>query len=770
MIAFATLFLGLVAGPQTVEVRVSDDVAYVELWLGGEIVAVLQPPLWADECDFGIELAPRRLEAVAFDADGAEIGRAEQVLNVPHPTALVEVIVELGEQGQGAVAQVSWESKVGATPASWTVSFDGEPLVVLDPSRFGLPSFDPDTIHFLRVELRFAEGVVASSEAIFGGRYGTALELDLSAVPLVAAHKRLDLPAVRRSLRTHDGTPAKVVAVDKGSADLVFVLGPSVRTDLTQIVARWRRRGHANHQTRVRDIVRFNARQRLLFLWPQPDLQQRSTSTYHLFPHSSVLARSAGGLLFHLLSIRDEPPGPRPIRLTDAVAAAGLTAAASNNRRAVVLLLGPSSRDASQFEPVQVRRYLSRLRVPLEVWSTDPDGPDRETAWGPVVEVSSVEKLATAFRRLLKGIERQRIAWVSGRHLPQEIVADEGGAVLVVGSGPVDDFHGDERLVLVDTGERPISAESAAPVVPVPVVAEPSRGSPLARALALLGDDYVTRDLGEWTLYTDLDRRRVVRAFEQFAPRVEPAYRERFGLAPLEPVDAESIVLFTREEDYRLYLEDEPQLAGVVSAGHAGNGIAVLFSGGRSPEELTGLALHELTHLLSRRATATPLRPWLEEGIASDLGYNRVEGSGEIRLGTLARGSGTSYVTRTAGGNLVSSFSSGPRAMLWFLLEQRRIRNGVPLVELLDLTQTEFLAGEDVQLRYATSGFLVRFLLDGEKRMYRESFLAFLQRAAAGGPSGGVGLEAALGVRLEELSAELDSWLAFSAATLRFAQ
>jgi len=779
MVTFATLFLGLIAGPQNVAVTVSDDVAFVELRLDGEMLARLVPPLWADECDFGVELAPHRFEAVAFDDDGAELGRAEQILNVPHPAAEVEVIVEEGERGEGAVAQVSWGSKIRATPASWTVSFDGEPLDVLDPSRFGLPSFDPDTIHFLRVELRFAEGVVASSEAIFGGRYGTALELDLSAVPLVAPRKRLDSPTAQRSLRTHDGSPVEVAALDKGAADLVFVLGPSVRQDLTEIVARWVRQEHST-LGRIRAKTPLKADQRLRFLWSQPEVREVSALTYYLFAHSPELPRSSGGLLFHLMNVRDEPPGPGPIRLTDAVAAAGLTAAMSNNRRAVVLLLGPRPRDASQFGPVQIRRYLSRLRVPLEVWSTDPDGPDRETAWGPVVEVSSVAKLATAFRRLSKGLERQRIAWITGRYLPSEIFADEAGAVRVAGSVVVDDFHGDEQLVLPDTRERPTSNESAATevpatvvlatVVPEPAVDEPSREARLDRALALLGDDYVEHDLGEWTLYAALDNRWAVPVFERLAPRVESAYRKRFGLTLREPVDPESIVLFDREEDYRRYIADQPELSGVVMGGHAGNGLAVLFSGNRSSEELTGLAVHELAHLLSRRVTEVPLQPWLEEGIANDLGYSQVETNGEIRLGTLAQGAGTAYTLRTPAGDIATWTGSGPRATLWFLLERRRIENGVPLGELLDLTQAEFLEGEDVQLRYATSGFLVRFLLDGEKRVYRERFLAFVERASAGGPSGRVGLEAALGVTVEELARELDSWLAFSAATLRFAQ
>ena len=67
MIEFLTLFLGIVAGPQKVVVAADTQVAGVELRLDGETIAALEMAPWEFEVDFGTELLPRKLEAVALD-------------------------------------------------------------------------------------------------------------------------------------------------------------------------------------------------------------------------------------------------------------------------------------------------------------------------------------------------------------------------------------------------------------------------------------------------------------------------------------------------------------------------------------------------------------------------------------------------------------------------------------------------------------------------------------------------------------------------------
>jgi hypothetical protein len=108
----------------------------------------------------------------------------------------------------------------------------------------------------------------------------------------------------------------------------------------------------------------------------------------------------------------------RPHELV-AVALAGLRAAADGCPRTVVLVLGEDAVDESWHRPPAVREYLRALRVPLVVWS-----PVREMSsspWGRAETVTGFGGLNQASRRLLKGLRRQWIVWVEGRHLPHEI-------------------------------------------------------------------------------------------------------------------------------------------------------------------------------------------------------------------------------------------------------------------------------------------------------------------------------------------------------------
>ncbi|MCP4205355.1 MAG: hypothetical protein GY769_25875, partial [bacterium] len=99
MIVFVTLFLGLVFGPQSISVIVGDEVDRVEIVVDGLRVAELADAPWSLEWDFGEDLAPRELEAVAFDAEGEEIGRARQWLNLPRQPAEAAILVRGGKNG-----------------------------------------------------------------------------------------------------------------------------------------------------------------------------------------------------------------------------------------------------------------------------------------------------------------------------------------------------------------------------------------------------------------------------------------------------------------------------------------------------------------------------------------------------------------------------------------------------------------------------------------------------------------------------------------------
>lgn len=81
--------------------------------------------------------------------------------------------------------------------------------------------------------------------------------------------------------------------------------------------------------------------------------------------------------------------------------------------------------------PEAVRAYLEKVRVPLFVWSLVPTAaPDLER-WGTVEDISSMDRLRKAFRALKKDLESQRVAWIEGKHLPQQVALTGKGRLLL---------------------------------------------------------------------------------------------------------------------------------------------------------------------------------------------------------------------------------------------------------------------------------------------------------------------------------------------------
>jgi len=127
------------------------------------------------------------------------------------------------------------------------------------------------------------------------------------------------------------------------------------------------------------------------------------------------------GLAWHLKNLEGLDYELAGRWLSDAVAIAGGRAAYGSRRRATVLLLaGDSVDEGSLLDPDEARGYLKALGVPLHVWylgkpAKAPDG------WGATVGVRGVPAMEQALAALRATLERQRIAWVEGVHLPGEI-------------------------------------------------------------------------------------------------------------------------------------------------------------------------------------------------------------------------------------------------------------------------------------------------------------------------------------------------------------
>ncbi len=443
MIAFASLFLGLVVGLEPVELLVGDAVAAVEIRLDGRIAGELRHEPWSLVCDFGPRLRPHELVAIAYDRDGREIDRARQWVNLPRRPAEASVMLDGGNGGRGVTARLSWESVVSTEPSEVIVTFDGRPLAVDDPRRIALPAHDPEKLHFLRAELDFSRNVTTVLEIVFGGSYADRLSVELTAVPLILA-KATKLPPIEelRDDFADDSGPLTVVAAERGPAEVIVVRDENVRRVLNRIGRgsgkNLRRRARVGRGGKAAKSLRFRMSlprdHQVRFLWPFPERradrgQSGAGVDFDVLSPSQAFASRDGGF-YWLLSEYSPPAGAsREQRMADAVAVAGLLAAGRNRRRAVVLVTRAGTVDSSTFEPDDVRDYLRRLRVPLFVWAPEEATEQLTRRWGPVADVSSLRKLEQAVEELQQGLDRQRIVWIDGVHPPGEIVLhnDRGG-------------------------------------------------------------------------------------------------------------------------------------------------------------------------------------------------------------------------------------------------------------------------------------------------------------------------------------------------------
>ncbi len=415
MIAFASIFLGLFLGVKPVEVVAGRDVAAVELRLDGRSLGTMRGTPWIQDCDFGSELAPRHLEAVAFDAAGVELGRVSQWLNLPQEPAVATVVLEPAKSNQPRVARVSWESSAGAEPKTVAASLDGTTLAVSDPRRIELPAVNEANLHLLHVELEFEDHVTSRVDLTFGGAYADEVSTEITALAIRATKKprRPPAAAIAQEWFQKDGEPLRVITIEKGIAEVVIVRDRAFPRFVVP--------GEAS---KIPKSLRLAGDQRLRFVGTTPEQTEGVAATFNLFPTSPAYDGGLGDLYRMLTGVGfkalDEPP-----RLSSAVAVAGLAAYRGRNRRAVVIVPGSKASADPSLTPDQARRYLERLHVPLYVWNPEAGSAPHLDAWGEVRQVGNLKALAAAFEELSELLDQQWIVWLDGRHLPQEIELSE---------------------------------------------------------------------------------------------------------------------------------------------------------------------------------------------------------------------------------------------------------------------------------------------------------------------------------------------------------
>jgi len=429
MITFLSLFLGLVTGPHQVQVAVSDPVVAVEFRLDGEVVAVDHDEPWSAECDFGTELLPHRLTAVALGEKGEEVGRADQWINLPRPRVEAGLVVEAGEDG-GRRVRLVWESMEHDRPSSITVTLDGERLAPGADGTYPLPSFDESHPHILRAELLFPGDERSHVDAVVGGELGEGVSVAMTALPVLATRRtEPTATSLTGAILTGD-EPAEVIAVERGPFEVVVVLEQSAVPGLG---------GHG----RFLDLtpayastgIRLDEGDGVRFMSATPTRVASGSLPYDLFPISTPFT-SDDGELPYLLTHINLGSAETGQRVADAVATAGVQAAAGNRRRLVLLILGHRWKDESQLSIAEAKRYLESLDVPLVVWTTGAAqsrtvSDDRipitmKTEWGKARNVATITRLLENATRLLDVLSKQRIVWVEGNHLPSQIRLTKG--------------------------------------------------------------------------------------------------------------------------------------------------------------------------------------------------------------------------------------------------------------------------------------------------------------------------------------------------------
>lgn len=423
MIAFVSLFLGLVTGTYAVELVVSGAVEEVEVRLDGETVGVLTGEPWRLACDFGDVLTTHELLAIARDGRGVEVDRAVQWLNVPRPLVETEILLDDWSSGQPGTARLIWSSVLPSEPVSMALDLDGEAVAPGPNGSFKLPRRDPGTVHFLRAELEFDGGLSASSEAVFGGRFGSATETELTAVPLAIEKKGLRRPDRLQGLLVKDGAALRVVALDEGPSEVVVVRDQRALESLRLLQYELRTLATSSQRSPYVDkegTVRV--------LSPRPERHLRPEITYLVFTLTQAFAPQDGSLPSVLAEIDFGDKPRHSARLADAVATAGLKAAASRTRRAVVLVTSDCTRISGQWSAETVRAFLAELHVPLRVWTVaDPADPAAAEGFCPIAEeISDPRKYYAAIKRLRRTLNSQYVAWVEGHHLPRTIAVAEG--------------------------------------------------------------------------------------------------------------------------------------------------------------------------------------------------------------------------------------------------------------------------------------------------------------------------------------------------------
>lgn len=328
----------------------------------------------------------------------------------------------------------------------------------------------------------------------------------------------------------------------------------------------------------------------------------------------------------------------------------------------------------------------------------------------------------------------------------------------ITGALPAAAAGGPEAPASLPDAEPPLG-RSVEPPRPLP--AQPPNPVRLAEARALLaartrtdaaGNPVVSeRPFGSYLLLTDIADPALLARAEVVVGALEELYTARYGQRPLG-TPREAIVLFATEEDYRRFQAGDPRLAGVSSStGLAGKGIVATYRGARADEELLGTLVHELGHLLNRRAIGPSLPSWLDEGIADDLGASRIDRQGRLLPASWSR------TLDIRGPEIrISGGEAALRDLAAIFGPDGSAPGRLDLGGMLALDWEEFVGEAGAELHYAAATAFIRMLLAAPTKA--ALFRRWLAGVADGASPDAEALRRELGRCWEELDRDLALW------------
>ena len=282
------------------------------------------------------------------------------------------------------------------------------------------------------------------------------------------------------------------------------------------------------------------------------------------------------------------------------------------------------------------------------------------------------------------------------------------------------------------------------PVLPLPPRApDPQR---LERARALLAEGAHELELAGYRFYTDVWDSSMLEEMGRVLAGLEETYTRRYGLELLgRPRGA--VVLYGQRRALE-ELQRLEGLEGLPATGHAAGGVAALVVGNRPRHEVISTLVHEVAHLMHRRAVGPALPPWLDEGLSDDLANLPIDGDGRLLT--------SGWSGRRVQGE-VRVVYEGALASLRVSSREMQAGRAPSLERLMGYDWQEFVLSPRSRLHYDLSAFFIRHLLDDP--VSGPAFRAFLSASARGEEISPEALRRWLDRPWVEIQADFAQWL-----------